>query len=1163
MVDGSLSAHLPIDRLLASASGTELPKRCAGAVLFADLAGFTALTESLAQQLGPRLGAEELTRHLNRVYDVMIERVHRHGGAVVDFSGDAITCWFDDTRPDRAVRGSHRAATCALELQQAVAGVGALILPDDCAVTLSLKVAVAAGPAVRAAVGDPDVRVVDILAGATVARTAAAERMTNPGEVVIDAHAAAELGALSELGEWRTGGDGAPVTVLTGLVSPSPPAPWSQSGTAATAEVVLPWVVHSLRGREDDRDTELRTIVALFVRFAELDFDADVDAATKLDGYVRWVESVVVRHGGTLIQVTIGDKGSYLYVAFGAPVAHEDLADRAVTCALDLRDPPADVAQGEAPAMGLAQGVARTGAYGGVERRTYGVLGDATNIAARLMTLARPGEILSGERVRRDCRQRLAFEDLPAVRVKGHDEPVAIARVVGRAIGAAEGRRFGRLVGRAQELAALVSALTAMQHARRGGTVLVEGDPGAGKSHLIDAARRELDSGSALSWFAVIASDTQSTSLHAFLPLLRDLFYQDLAQDPAAAAQLFELRVSELADVVADLGDSGRASRAQLLADSSYLGALLGLRWEGSPYERHDPKTRFDRSLTAIVTFMRAESLRRPLVVHTRDAHWLDDDSRRVVSLLRRAAVESPVCVLIDRRPTTDLRSDDELTAPDDASPIVRIELGPLHPDGVDELAADLLDNPVDRALVEHLVRRTEGNALFVEQLVLDLRDRELLVFDGAGAWSIGQAVAVGIPETLASVLVSRLDRLEDQLRRIVQSGAVLGERFDIAVLTAMVDTTAESVAELVDAGASAGVWHRLEGGAVAFRHALLRDAAYEMQLDANLRVVHRRAAKAIAAVTARRDRVSRVELAHHEERAGRHRRAAAHLRRAGVEAARGHAYREATTVFRRALDATASLDASPRTLARIHERLADAAHASGDYETCVASIRTALAVDPLIAPARATSLWIRLGEALQRWGRDEEAEMALEAALGCLQESPDLTTASRIYAGLAMVHGRQAEVDAAVELAEMALTFAGSDDALAARAYQCLCVLELQRGRYDDAMQHGTRCRALWETLGDGQGIAAASNNLGMVHEAIGDLGAATADFRVAVEQFEAIGNEHGLACALDNLAQTMVRAGDDEAGMGYLERAVEILSRIGMGSEGVVPAMWRAGSW
>jgi class 3 adenylate cyclase len=100
--DGSLNAHLPIDRLIALDAGCDLPDRGVGAALFADVAGFTALTEALALQLGPRRGAEELTRHLNRVYDMVIARVHRHGGSVVDFSGDAVMCWFDDARPDGA-----------------------------------------------------------------------------------------------------------------------------------------------------------------------------------------------------------------------------------------------------------------------------------------------------------------------------------------------------------------------------------------------------------------------------------------------------------------------------------------------------------------------------------------------------------------------------------------------------------------------------------------------------------------------------------------------------------------------------------------------------------------------------------------------------------------------------------------------------------------------------------------------------------------------------------------------------------------------------------------------------------------------------------------------------------------------------------------------------
>src|SRR5262245_27839306 len=92
----SLAAYLPDDRRRALAQGRDLPDRTSGAALFADISGFTPLTEALARDLGPRLGAEELTRQLNLVYDTLIAQVKRFGGSVLFFSGDAITCWFDD-----------------------------------------------------------------------------------------------------------------------------------------------------------------------------------------------------------------------------------------------------------------------------------------------------------------------------------------------------------------------------------------------------------------------------------------------------------------------------------------------------------------------------------------------------------------------------------------------------------------------------------------------------------------------------------------------------------------------------------------------------------------------------------------------------------------------------------------------------------------------------------------------------------------------------------------------------------------------------------------------------------------------------------------------------------------------------------------------------------
>ena len=132
----SPEAYIPIDRRLAMAQGRDLPDRTHGTALFADLSGFTALTDALVQVLGPKRGAEELPTQLNRVYDAMIAEVHRYGGTVIGFAGDAITCWFDGD-------DGLRATAAAFGMQEAMAAEGLITTPGGLVVTLQIKIAVA------------------------------------------------------------------------------------------------------------------------------------------------------------------------------------------------------------------------------------------------------------------------------------------------------------------------------------------------------------------------------------------------------------------------------------------------------------------------------------------------------------------------------------------------------------------------------------------------------------------------------------------------------------------------------------------------------------------------------------------------------------------------------------------------------------------------------------------------------------------------------------------------------------------------------------------------------------------------------------------------------------------------------------------------------------
>jgi len=185
-----------MDRRQAVARGEALPDRTRGAVLSADISGFTPLTEALVKELGPRRGAEELTRQLNAVYGALIAEAHHYGGSVIGFSGDAVTCWFDDD-------DGLRATACGLAIQGAMGQFATIETPSGGTVSLAMKAAVATGPVRRFQVGDPQIRYIDVLAGATLDRMAAGEHLAGKGDVVVSPEVVAQIGDRVKVVEWR------------------------------------------------------------------------------------------------------------------------------------------------------------------------------------------------------------------------------------------------------------------------------------------------------------------------------------------------------------------------------------------------------------------------------------------------------------------------------------------------------------------------------------------------------------------------------------------------------------------------------------------------------------------------------------------------------------------------------------------------------------------------------------------------------------------------------------------------------------------------------------------------------------------------------------------------------------------------------------------------
>lgn len=428
----TVSVYLPIDRRLSLVGEEPLPQRSEGVALFADISGFTPLTASLARHLERQRGAEALMRQLNRLYEALIQEVHLRAGSVLSFSGDAITCWFAQEPGFEAPSAASRALACAFAMQSVLNTFGELTIEEGLSHPLAIKVALSQGEALRLLVGDSSLGVLEVLAGAVLDNLAIGAGLVCAGEILA-AEALVEPKQMS-VTAWRTDPTlGARFASLSGFGREVPLSPWPKEGLSELSEESLrPWLLAPVyafvREGKSEFLGELRECTALFLKFEGIVFD-DEEAAAKLDSFIQWVQEILARHHAYILQLSIEDKGCYLYSAFGAPHTQANDAVQAVEAAWMLEQAPAHFSFLTGVSIGLARGLMRAGPYGSSARRTYGVVGEQTNISARLMQAAGQG-ILCEASVVEAAQGEVSFVPLAPLHVKGKEAALDVFQPV-------------------------------------------------------------------------------------------------------------------------------------------------------------------------------------------------------------------------------------------------------------------------------------------------------------------------------------------------------------------------------------------------------------------------------------------------------------------------------------------------------------------------------------------------------------------------------------------------------------------------------------------------------------------------------------------------------------------------------------------------------------
>jgi predicted ATPase/class 3 adenylate cyclase len=905
---GTLLAYLPQDRRQALAAGSELPCQTQGAALCADLSGFTPLTEALARKLGKRRGAEELTLHLNRFYEALIAPVEAYGGSVVGFSGDAITCWFD-------ADDGRRAIAAAQAMQTAMQAFACLRLSSGESISLGVKIAVAGGPVRRLLVGDPAIQTWDTLAGAIMDRLAALGHLAKTGEVLLDEATETQLHEMLRVGEWRVSVQPACRAAVLGSlnISVEPSAQVSLFPTL-TEEQICPWLLPAVFARlqagQGEFLTELRPAAALFMRFTGLDYDNDEGVGDKLDAVVCHVQNILVKYDGALIQLTIGDKGSYLYAAFGAPTAHEDDAARAAAAALELSALPAEIESIHSVSIGLGCGVMRAGAYGSAACRTYGVLGDQVNLAARLMERAAPGQVLASETVWQ-ATPEFCWQELPALEVKGKRAAVKPAVLLGRQEQKTPCAPALRMVGRGPELA-LIAEKHELARRGRGQIVSIIGEAGLGKSRLLAEALRCMDG------LARCEGECQSYGTQSAYLVWHSIWRAFFCLDSASPA----------AEQIATLERALARVHPDFPLRLPLLGPALNLSIpDNSLTDGMDSRSRKALRESLLVDCLR-ERAGPPLVLVLEDVHWIDPLSRDLLELIGQAIEELPVLILLAYRPpveagapflpgllslehATEVRLS-ELTRTE-IEQLVAARLAhfglPLSA-GIPALGISTLGDglptlgdglPTIAPLVERLLLRAQGNPFYTEELLNSLHDQGLDPRLEA-AWE-----QAALPDSLHSLILSRIDRLAERQQVTLKTASVIGRLFRAAWLYEYYPPLGGAAQVCADLESLSRLEFTLQETpepqlAYLFKHVITQEVAYESLAYATRASLHEQFARYLEQAAGEDAGPFLDLLAYHYECSGNLPKKREYLRKAGEAAQNTFANEAALSYLGKAL---------------------------------------------------------------------------------------------------------------------------------------------------------------------------------------------------------------------------------------------------------------------
>lgn len=1168
--------------------------------LFVDVSGFTPLATALMEYSTE--GAEVIAEVLGAVFEPLVDIIYAYGGFVATFAGDAFTAFFPtDTSPGPLAGESvYLNALLAAWHSSQIVKNNASQTTRFGEFSFATKISIADGLVdweIWQSAGTPAAqhwpqRATYCFIGEALDRCFAADAVVPAGGILLTAAVYAQLPPqaltvhpFSSYQQLIAVAD----SFANQLPTPVEVTPSHAFDSSWASHFFPTWLLARTPGGE------FRQTVAMFINLIE----RPTGAAGKQ--FHQALFQYLAQYGGYLCSVgRIGDQDQActILLFWGAPTSYENNVLRALRFVLDLRRvAPIPIR------VGVTYHLAYAGFIGAVQRAEYTCYGVHVALAARQMAAARRGEIVLDDLIATQARKDFHLIAHGQRKFKGfiEERPIYLLDRPREQVDEAYDRV--PFVDREDELTQLSAHLQRIWQGQFGGVVVITGEAGMGKSRLLREFKRLLEAPSSLlrqataealsavtpTWFYCRTDEILRLSLNPFRYLLYHYFNQSSTQDVAYNQQRFIQKMDELIAATVDPGLAVELARTRFS-----LAALIGLPGAETYYQQLDPGLRLAHTFNALKTLFKAESCRRPLIIHLEDAHWLDAESQLFLEKLVPNLEGYPLLLVITMRPASGAKvAEPALVLAAAAKPRTVLPLQPLSKANLSLLATWWLDGAITPALLDLLAGQAKGSPFFAEEMLFYWQEQELLQWGDQG-WELELDEAAPYREKPSSlspdvrtILTARLDHLPPTVKTVVQTAAVLGDEFPQPVLFHMLQQ-AGLPADQITLAAEAGIWRTVDRVTYRFHHTLLCDAAYAMQSRAQLEKLHQQAARAIIALYHNDLPPYYATLVYHYYRANDQTKEQRYARLAGIYAAANYLNQDAIRYFDRALALTAPAELTARyelILAReaVHQWLgdrqaqwqdillqltiaqttkqqqwqaaallkkADYERATGQYDAAIVSSQAAAALATQLGnqtlQAQAAYIW---GRVLRHQGDHHAAHQQLQQALQGAQRTAAILLAANCLHEIGHLYYVQGAYDEAGTFYSQAeAIYQQADD----QRGQVNCLLMFGaicygKGRFVEAEQLYQKALTIARTLGWLPGEASCLSNLGNTYYDVGDYATAHAYHQEALQRCQEIGDREGEAVSLDTLGLITHRQGDLAAAQRYYTSALAIQQELG----------------